>query len=136
MGTALRSFSMRIRSVNEETEELDDELVNISGDLIDLTKTANNPNGVSVFKPGSTTEFKSLVDYFREVSEIWDDMTDKQQNDFLQKAFAKTQAQAGAAIIQNFDQVEEALRKMENSAGSADREMGIIEDSLEFKINA
>lgn len=135
MGTALRSISMRIRGYNEETEELDEELSNITGDLIDLTKTVEHAQGVSIFKEGSTTEFKSLLDYLREVSEIWDEMTDKQQNDFLQKAFAKTQAQAGAAILQNFDQVDQALQEMQDAAGSADREMAIITDSIDYKLN-
>lgn len=128
MGTGLRSVAMRIRSVNEETEEIDEDLVNITGDLIDLTKTAQHTEGVSVFKPGSTTEFKSLVEYFREIHAIWGEMTEKQRSDFLAKAFGKVQAQTGAAIITNFNQVEKALEKMENSAGSADAEMEIIKD--------
>ena len=136
MGTGLRSVSMRLRGVNEETEEVDDELTNITGDLIDLTKTANNKQGVSIFKEGSTTEFKSLVDYFREIHDVWDDMTEKQRSDFLAKAFGKVQAQTGAAIIQNFDQIDKALEKMENSAGAADKEMSIVEESIDFKLNA
>lgn len=95
-GRALRSISLRIRGYSEESEdgfeELDDELGNITGELIDLTKTAEHSQGVSIFKEGSSTEFKSLVDYFGEINGIWDEMTEKQQNDFLQKAFGKTQA--------------------------------------------
>ena len=95
-GRALRSISMRIRGYSESSEdgfeEVDDELKTITGDLIDLTKTAEHSQGVSIFKEGSTTEFKSLVDYFGEISEIWDEMTQVQQNDFLQMAFGKTQA--------------------------------------------
>ena len=139
-GRALRSISMRVRGYSESSEdgfeELDDELKNITGDLIDLTKTAEHSQGVSIFKDGSTTEFKSLVEYFGEISEIWDEMTQKQQNDFLQKAFGKTQAQAGAALIQNFEAVRDSLEVMENSAGSADREMSIVQETLEYKINA
>ena len=95
-GRALRSISMRIRGYDENSEDgfeqTDDELKNITGDLIDLTKTAQHAQGVSIFKEGSTTEFKSLVDYFGEIHDIWDEMSQKQQNDFLQKAFGKTQA--------------------------------------------
>lgn len=140
MGTAMRSFSLRIRGYSEESEdgmlEVDEELKNITGDLIDLTKTAQHTQGISVFKEGSTTEFKSLVEYLGEVSDIWSEMTQVQQNAFLQKAFAKTQAQAGAAIIQNFDQVRKALDEMDNAAGSADAEMSIIADSMDYKLNA
>lgn len=91
-GRALRSISMRIRGYDESTEELSDDLKNVTGELVDLTKTAQHTQGVSIFKDGSTTEFKSLVEYFGEIRDIWDEMTQKQQNDFLQKAFGKTQA--------------------------------------------
>ena len=139
MGVALRSISLRIRGFSETSEdgfeEVDEELKNITGDLIDLTKTAAHPLGVSIFKEGSTTEFKSLVDYLGEISAIWNEMSDVQQNAFLNKAFAKTQAQAGAAIIRNFDQVRNALTAMDQSFGSSEREMSIIEDSITFKVN-
>lgn len=91
-GRALRSISMRIRGYDESTEELSDDLKNVTGELVDLTKTAQHTQGVSVFKEGSTTEFKSLVEYFGEIRDIWDEMSQKQQNDFLQKAFGKMQA--------------------------------------------
>lgn len=139
-GRALRSISMRIRGYDENSEDgfeqTDDELKNITGDLIDLTKTAQHAQGVSIFKEGSTTEFKSLVDYFGEIHDIWDEMSQKQQNDFLQKAFGKTQAQAGAALIQNYDAVKEALAEIDESAGSADKEMSTVEQTLSYKINA
>lgn len=135
-GRALRSISMRIRGYDETTEELSDDLKTVTGDLADLTKTAQHAQGVSIFKDGSTTEFKSLVDYFGEINEIWDEMSQKQQNDFLQKAFGKTQAQAGSALIQNYSAVTKALEVMDEAAGSSDREMETVKESLEYKINA
>lgn len=134
-GRALRSISMRIRGYDESTEELSSDLSNVTGELVDLTKTAEHSQGVSIFKDGSTTEFKSLVDYFGEINNIWDEMSQKQQNDFLQKAFGKTQAQAGAALIQNYSAVTKALEEMDNSFGSSDREMGIVEKSIDYKLN-
>nr|DAP72003.1 MAG TPA: minor tail protein [Caudoviricetes sp.] len=135
-GTALRSVALRLRSFDEETQEYSSDLSNITGELADLTKTAEHAKGVSIFKPGSTTEFKSLTDYFREISDIWDEMSQKQQNDFLLKAFGRTQAQAGAALIQNFKGVDKALQEVEQSSGSADKEMSTVESSLTYKINA
>ena len=135
-GTSLRSVALRLRSFDESTEEYSSDLANITGELADLTKTAEHAQGVSVFKPGSTTEFKSLVDYFREIAGIWDEMSQKQQNDFLLKAFGRTQAQAGAALIQNFKGVEKALDVMDNAAGSADKEMETAKQSITYKLNA
>lgn len=135
-GTSLRSVALRLRSFDESTGEYSEDLQNITGKLIDLTKTAQHAQGVSVFKPGSTTEFKSLVDYFREIHNIWDEMSQKQQNDFLLQAFGRTQAQGGASLIKNFSAVEKALQEMEKSAGSSDREMATVEQSLEYKLNS
>ena len=63
-------------------------------------------------------------------------MSQKQQNDFLQKAFGKTQAQAGSALIQNYSAVTKALEVMDEAAGSSDREMETVKESIEYKINA
>lgn len=134
-GTSLRSVALRLRSFDESTEEYSSDLANITGELSDLTKTAEHAQGVSVFKDGSTTEFKSLVDYFREIADIWDEMSQKQQNDFLLKAFGRTQAQAGAALIQNFKGVEKALNVMDNAAGSSDKEMETAKQSITYKLN-
>lgn len=134
-GTSLRSVALRLRSFDETTGEYSEDLANITGELADLTKTAEHAQGVSVFKPGSTTEFKSLVDYFREIADIWDEMSQKQQNDFLLKAFGRTQAQAGAALIQNFKGVEKALDVMDDAAGSADKEMETAKQSITYKLN-
>lgn len=135
-GTALRSVALRVRSFDESTEEYSEDLANITGELIDLTKTAEHAQGISIFKEGSTTEFKDLTDYFGEIADIWDEMSQKQQNDFLLKAFGRTQAQAGAALIQNYKGVTKALDEMKQSAGSSDKEMETIEQSLEYRINA
>ena len=48
----------------------------------------------------------------------------------------KRQGQIVAAILNNFDAVDNSLETMTKSAGSAMKEMEIIENSLEFKLNA
>ena len=133
-GTAFRTISMRIRGYDEETEELSDDLKTISGDIYDLTKV--NGKGISIFTDDTKTEYKSTYEILKEISGIWDELTDKQQADLLEKLGGKRGAQSLAGILADFSSVEEAMTTMENAAGSADREMGIIRDSLEFKINA
>lgn len=39
-------------------------------------------------------------------------------------------------ILNDFSEVERAMKEIEQSAGSADKEMGIIEQSFDYKINA
>ena len=135
MGNALRSITMRIRGYSEESEELSEDLANIKGEVVDLTKTASSPNGISLFTDASQTHYKSMVQYLGEISDIWDELSEKQQTDLLQKLFGKTRAQAGAAIIKNFDAVRESLKTMENAEGSADKEMENIRKSISYNLN-
>nr|DAZ45954.1 MAG TPA: minor tail protein [Caudoviricetes sp.] len=136
MGTALRSVAMRIRGYSEETGELDGELQNVNGDVLALTKTAKDAQGVSIFTDATQQHYKSMVQYLGEIADRWDDISEQNQTELLNKLFAKTRAQAGAAILKNFDQVRKALAEMEQSAGSADREMETVESSLEYKLNS
>lgn len=135
VGTALKTLSLRIRGYSEETEELDDELKNITGDVVNLTKTASNPIGVSLFTDATQTEYRSMVDYLRDISNIWDEIDAKSQTALLDKLFGKRGASVGSALIKNFDSVERALKEMENAGGSADKEMTIIQESLSYKMN-
>lgn len=120
---------MRIRGMNEETEELDDNLVNIKGDVYELTG-----GKVSIMEDEDT--YKSTYQVLKEISAVWDDLSDKNQAQLLDKLFGKTRAQIGAAVISNFSQAEEAIKKMSTSAGVADAEMEIITNSISYKLNA
>lgn len=135
-GNALRSISMRIRSYDEETGEFSDDLKNITGEVVNLTKTASNPNGISLFTDDTQTEYKSLYNYLQEISEIYDELEEKQQQELLEKLFGKNRASVGAAIINNFSAAEKAMDTMANSAGSAEREMSVVTETLTYKLNA
>lgn len=63
---------MRIRGMNEETEEFDGTLQTISGDVYDLT------NGkVSIMLDPET--YKSPYKILQDISKIWNELTDVQQ---------------------------------------------------------
>ena len=136
VGTALKAVSMRIRGYDEETEEFIGNTEVLSGEIADLTKTASKPEGISLFKDEDKTEYKSTCELLRDISEIYDELTDKEQAELLEKLAGKQRGQVVAAILSNFDAVESSLTTMASSAGSAMDEMAIIEESLEFKLNA
>lgn len=136
VGNALKTISMRIRGYDEETEEYVGGIEELSGEIADLTKTASKPGGISLFTDDTKTEFKSTTELLHDISEIYDDLTDKQQAGLLEALAGKRQGQVVAAILNNFQTVEESLVTMTESSGGAMREMEIIEESLEFKLNA
>lgn len=135
-GTAFRTISMRIRGFDEETEELSEDLVNISGEIANLTKTAKSPNGITIFTDDTRETYKSTYQILKDISEIWDQLTDKQQAGLLEKIGGKRGAQSIADLLSDFSEVERAMNEMAEAEGAADAEMGIITDSLEYKINA
>lgn len=126
---------MRIRGYDEETSELSEDLKNISGDIADLTKSAEHPIGVSLFTDDTKTTYKSTYQILKDISEIYDELTDKQQAELLEKLAGKRGAQTLAGLLKDFSSVEKAMNTMQNAAGSADREMGVIRDSIDYKLN-
>ena len=136
VGNGLKTLSMRIRGYDEETEEYSEDVAMLTGKIADLTKTAKTPGGISLFEPGDPNTYKSTFDILKEISEIWDELTDKNRATLLEALFGKRQAQIGAAILSNFDQAKASIETMANSAGSAEREMEKITQSLEYRINA
>ena len=120
---------------DEETESYSNNVEQLAGDIADLTKTASSPGGISLFTDSSKTEFKSTYQIIKDISEIYDELSDKQQADLLEKIAGKRQGQIVAAAIQNFEAAEKAMDDMANSAGSAEKEMAIIMDSVDYKAN-
>lgn len=137
VGVALKTLSLRIRGYDEETEELSEDVIAATGKVADLTKVAsNNFAGVSLWADAAQTQYRSLKDYLGDIAEIWDEIDAKSQTQILEKLFGKRGASVGSAILKNFDQVKSAIEAMEEAEGSADKEMSIIRDSIEYKLNA
>ena len=73
------------RMFNEETEELDDDLVNIKNDISEFT------NGkVSIMEDADT--YKSTYQVLSDIADIWDELSDKQQAGLVEKLFGKNRA--------------------------------------------
>lgn len=82
MGTALRSLSMRVRGYDEETNQLSDDLVNVTGEVADLTKTAKDSQGVSLFTDATQEHYRSMVEYLGDIADRWDQISEKNQTEF------------------------------------------------------
>lgn len=78
-GQVLKTVSMRVRGYDEETEEFVGGVEELSGKIANLTKTASTPGGISLFSDAAKTEYKSTRQLLQEISEIYDQLTDKNQ---------------------------------------------------------
>ena len=134
-GQVMKTTSMRIRGYDEELESYTEDLENLKGEIANLTKTAKTPGGISLFTDGTKETYKSTYKILEEISEIWNELTDKNQAQLLEVLAGKRNGQALAALISNFKSAQESMDLMADSAGNAEKEMSVIMDSLDFKLN-
>ena len=64
---------------DEETQEFIGNVEELSGEIADLTKTASTPGGISLFTDDAKTEYKSTYQLLKEISEIYNQLSDKDQ---------------------------------------------------------
>jgi TP901 family phage tail tape measure protein len=126
VGTALKTLSMRIRGLDEDTGETDESLK-------EMGKTIKGLTGVSIMLDANT--YKSTYQILKEISEVFDKLTDKQQAETLKLLFGLRQGQVGSAILTNFEAAEKAIQVQAESAGGALREQETYMNSLSAKIN-
>ena len=135
-GNAWRVASMRIRGYDEETEELSEDLKNITGEIADLTKVAgNNFKGVSIFTDDTKETYRSTYQIMNDIANIWNEISDKNQAELLEKLGGKMNSQVIGSALINWDNARKAMRTMEESYGSSQKEMEKYYNSLEYKIN-
>lgn len=134
-GTAWKTISARLRGLDEETLQVSEDITELTGKFADFTKTANTPGGISLFTDENKTTYKSTYQIIKELSEIWDDLTDVQTARIEEVMGGKRQLQVVSAAISNFEAAENAMDSMANSAGNAQSEMDVIRESAEYLYN-
>jgi len=115
-GTTFKTVAMRLRGYDEEGEMLED-YEDLKGKIADLTKTEKTPGGISLFRDADKTEFKSTYEILRDIHEVYDDLTDKNQASLLEAIAGKRGGQVVGSILNNWEAVDKALQNMKESAG-------------------
>lgn len=134
-GQVMKTVSMRIRGYSEETEAYTEDVEVLSGTIADLTKTASTPGGISLFTDETKETYKSTYELLEDISEIYENLTDYQQASLLEALAGKRNGQAVAAALNNFEAAQKSMETMANSQGEAMKEMEIIYDSIDYKMN-
>lgn len=70
-----------------------------------------------------------------EVSDVMDEISAKNKQELLELLFGKNRANAGAALLTNYKQVYKVIETINESSGSAEREMNTMSESITFKVN-
>lgn len=135
VGTALKTLSLRLRGAKVELEEAGEETDGMATSVSQLQKKllALTNGKVNIMLDANT--FKNTTQILREMSTVWEDMTDIQQAAALELMGGKRQANILSSIISNFQTVEDVIKTSANSAGSAIKENEKYLDSIQGKID-
>lgn len=129
VGNALKSVAYNIRSLDEESGTYDKTLESIKENVSAVT-------GISAFTDEQKQTYKSTYQYLSDISDVFDELTDKQQAGVASELFGKYQSNTGLAILKNFESARKAMELMEDSDGNALEEFEKATDSISFKLNA
>lgn len=135
-GQAIRTITMRIRGMKGELEELGEESDGIESISKIQTQILNYTKGkVNIFDQNN--EFKSTYQILKEISEVYNDLTQTDQAALTEVLFGKLRSNQGLAIISAFQsgQIEKAFKDASNSAGTATEEMTRYAESISGHIN-
>jgi TP901 family phage tail tape measure protein len=128
VGTALKTVAERLRGI--------DDAGNTVAGLAPTLESTFSKIGISITKVGEDgqKQFQSTYDIFKQLSEVWGNLTDFQQADIISKMGGKEQATVVSSIIQNWSDAQNAYNTALNSTGSAQREIDAGMDSIAFKV--
>lgn len=138
VGTALKTVTMYLRAAKTEAEEAGistDGMANSVSELREelLMLTGNK---VDIMADEEGTTFKSTIQILRELSSIWDTLTDTTQANITELIGGGVRnANVIAALFSNFDTVESVLEASANSTNSAIEENEKYLDSIGGKIS-
>lgn len=126
---------MYLRAAKSDLEAAGEDVSGMAGSVSELRDELYSLTGGRVQIQIDETTFKSTYDILKEISEVWDDLTDVSQANILNLLAGKRNANAVAAILTNFETAERVMKTAEDAAGSAMAEHAKWLDSIEGKIN-
>lgn len=135
-GTALKILTLRIRGMKGELEDLGEDVdENVESISKMQTQILNLTHGkVNIFDDEGN--FRNIYDIMKDISAIYDDLTDTERASLLETIAGKNRANAIQALISNWGNVEKATEAAKNSAGTAAKENEIYMDSLQGKLDS
>lgn len=135
VGTTLKTVSMYLRAAKTEAEAAGESTDGMADSVSKLRAEIKALTGNKVDIMLDEDTFKSTYQILKELSQIWDQLSDVSQANILEKLAGKRNANALVAVINNFDIAEKALKESQNSAGSALQENEKYLDSINGKLD-
>lgn len=133
VGSALNVLALRIRGSKAELSELGEETDEYCESVSKMRKQVKALSGVDIML--NATQYKDTYTIMKEISEVWDSLTDINQAALTEALFGKMRANVGNSILSNFDIAEDVLEDLTSgkAAGYTESAYGTYLDSVEAK---
>lgn len=135
VGTSLRTVSMYLRAAKTEAEEAGESTEGMAESVSALRSELLALTGQKVDIQLDSNTFKSTYQILKELSMVWDDLSDITQANILEKIGGKRNSNVVSALLTNFDTAESVLETAADAAGSALAENEKYLDSIEGKVS-
>ena len=135
VGTTLKTISMYLRAARTEAEETGETTEGMAGSLSELRSEILSLTGQKVDIQIDANTFKSTYQILKELSLVWDELSDVSQANILELVGGKRNANVVAALLDNFSVAENALATANEASGSAMKENEKHLDSIQGKLD-
>ena len=132
VGTTIKSVSMYLRAAKSELEDTGESADGCANSVSELRSELKSLTGVDIMIDNKN--FKSTYQILKELSQVWDKLSDVTQANVTEMIGGKRNANAVSAILGNFQVAESAMESAANSAGTAWEENSVWLDSIQGRL--
>ena len=133
-GNAVKVLALRLRNTKGKLDEIGESTDGMVESVTKLQTQLLNLTDGKVNIMANPDTFKSTYQIMKEISSVWDDLTDVKKANVIELIAGKHRANTITSIIQNMKTAEDVVQVSLNSAGSAMREQEKRMDSINAKL--
>ena len=133
-GNAVKVLALRLRNTKGKLDEIGESTDGMVESVTKLQTQLLNLTDGKVNIMANPDTFKSTYQIMKEISSVWDDLTDVKKANVIELIAGKHRANTITSIIQNMKTAEDVVQVSLNSGGSAMREQEKRMDSINAKL--
>lgn len=131
-GNSLKVLSLRLRGAKAELEDMGEDTDGLCDSTSKLREQVKALSGVDIMEDNNT--FKSTAQQVKELGEAFVKLDDVSQAALLEIIAGKSRSNAVAALLKNYQQIDNVIADLDDAEGSALRENEAIVDSIDGRI--
>ena len=131
-GNSLKVLSLRLRGAKAELEDMGEDTDGLCDSTSKLREQVKALSGVDIMEDDNT--FKSTAQQVKELGEAFVKLDDVSQAALLEIIAGKSRSNAVAALLKNYQQIDNVIADLGDAEGSALRENEAIVDSIDGRI--